>query len=244
MLNNIRYGYVVYSAVGINLVLLWVVGVYLYIKEVHKQKQKQNLLFLVCMLGIMLLYPFSANNIMTFAKCGMGYWMAFMVLPAAVFISYGMTKLIITQQEKKCQKILLGACVLILVISTNFTFSWEDIGNIDNKYKMSEEALEIQQIISGLGSAYVIAPKEIAQQLREYDTTVRVLGGDTEKWTALDDISSNWGDLDKIKHYSNFYGANCIVYPKDEIKEKTNFEKIEFSFTGETENYNIYIYQY
>lgn len=241
VLKNIKYGYVVYSAIGINLALIWLTGIYLYIQGL--QKQKKNLLYLVAVLIFLLLNPITANNIMTFVSQEEGYWMAFLIIPSAVFIAYGMTKLIITQREEKVQWGLMVGGVLILLVSTNFNFSLEGIGVINNQYKISQEAREIQQMTSAIGDLYIIAPREIGEELREYDVSVRVLGGDAEKWAVLEEISSNWTDLEKIAGKAAIYGCNCIVYPKTKA-ENVTMEKINFTMVGETENYFIYLYRY
>lgn len=241
MLNSIKYAYVVYSAIGISMVLIWIAIIYLYIQEANKQKR--NLLYLVGILLFLILNPFTANNIMSFVVWGIGYWMVFMIIPSAVFVAYGMTKVIITQQEEKKQWILAGGCIIILLVSINFTFSLENIKLPDNKYKISEEAMELQQILSGFGSVYVIAPREIEEQLREYDTSIRVMGGDSDKWNVLTDISSNWSDTDKLVNYAMTYGCNCIVYPKDDEVRLTMGDG-KFALSADTENYYIYLYQY
>lgn len=241
-INSIKYSYMLYSGSGINLALICLTVIYLYIQG--QQRKKRNLLYLVCVLLILLLNPFTANNIMTFVTPEIGYWMAFMVIPSAIFISYGITKGVITQDTKRNQRVVGGICILLLLISTNFTFVLEDIHLIDGKYKITDEAMEVQQIVSQAGEMYVIAPREIAEQLREYDASIRVLGGDTEKWSALEDISNNWTNMEKLADYAALYGCNCIIYPREHEEGAAQLDSIKFTVMAQTENYYICFYQY
>lgn len=236
VINSIRYGYAIFSGLGINLVLLWSAVIYLLLYE--KSKDKRNLLYMVFVLLFFLLNPFTANNLMTFGA-QQEYWKAFSMIPTAILIAYSMVKLIASESEKRKKRYLVAGFLMVLLISSNFDVAEKPIGIPENKYILSSEIVEVQQIVSPYGDAYVMAPRTVAEQLREYDASIRVLGGDGEKWSAIEEISKDWTDSDKIYSCAVSYGVTCIVTPKPE--DGSILDPTRFGLIGQTENYCIYL---
>lgn len=239
ILTTVKDAYTAYSTMGINLALVWISIIYLYIHE--ENKQKRNFVYFILVMVLLVLNPFTANNIITFYMQNENYYPIFAIIPSAILVAYTMTKVVSVEKEKVTRRVLLGGFCIILLISVNCNFTTENIGMTDNKYRVLDEAQELQQVISSLGDVYVIAPREVGEQLRECDSSVRVLGGDDEKWGAINDISQNWSDSEKIKNYAAAYGVNCIICPKgDEEREKLDSES--FLLLAETENYRVYVW--
>lgn len=238
ILTTIKDAYNAYSSFGINLTLLWIAIIYLYIQE--ESRQKRNLMYAVLVMMFLLLNPFTANNIVTFYMENESYHRIFAIIPSGVIIAYGMAKAVSEEKKKMIGRGLLCCFVVVLLVSVNLTFTTENIGLTGNKYKVSDEVRELQQIVSELGNVYVIAPREIGEQLREYDLSVRVMGGDDEKWGVINDISQNWTDSEKIKNYAVTYGANCIICPKEE-KQAVGLDSKSFSIVAETKKYRVYV---
>lgn len=237
ILTTIRDAYTAYSGFGINLALVWIAVIYLYIQE--ENKQKRNFMYFVLVMMFLLLNPFTANNIVTFYMENESYHRIFAIIPAAALIAYAMTKAVSEEKKKTTRLTLLGGFIVILLISVNFNFTTENIAMAENRYKVSDETWELQQIVSRMGDVYVIAPREVSEQLREYDVSFRVMGGDEEKWGIINDISQNWSDSEKIRDYALAYGANCIICPKGE--ETGVLDAESFSLVAETENYWVYV---
>lgn len=235
ILTTIKDSYTAYSGFGINLALVWIAIIYLYIQE--ENKQKRNFTYFILVMMFLVLNPFTSNNIITFYMGNESYYRIFAIIPSVVLIAYAMTKAVLAEKEKTTRLALACGFIVVLLISVNFNFTTENISMLDNKYRVSDETQELQQIVSGLGDVYVIAPREIGEQLRECDSSVRIFGGDEEKWGAINDISQNWEDSEKIRNYAVAYGANCVVCPKGD--EELNLEA--FSLVAETENYRVYV---
>lgn len=230
VLHALRDSYTTYSGLGLNLALVWVAIIYLYVQE--KNCQKQNFMYLIFLLMLLLLNPFTAGN-------GEFYRMV-AIIPGVVLVAYTMAKMVSQEREKSNRLLLVSGVLVILFFSLNFHFTTENIGMIENKYKVSDEAQELQQIVRELGDVYVIAPREIGEQMREYDVSFRVLGGDDVKWLAILDISQDWYDSERISIYADIYGAECIICPKGE-DENQMLDPERFSLVAETENYRVYV---
>ncbi|MCI5622048.1 MAG: hypothetical protein MR355_10920 [Lachnospiraceae bacterium] len=230
ILNAIRESNGAYSDLGINLALLWVGIIYLYIRE--ENRQRRSFMYVVLDLMFLLLNPFTAGN--------GNYYRMVAIIPTVTLLAYVMAKTMVKESKKTNRVILVAGFLVILLISLNFRFTTGNIGVIENKYKVSDEAQELQQIVSELGDVYVIAPREIGEQLREYDVSFRILGGDEEKWGVINDISQNWSDSEKIKNYADIYDAKCIVCPKDEDGSQ-GLDPESFSLIAQTENYWVYV---
>ena len=239
ILTTIKDAYTVYYGSGINLVLVWIAIIYLYIRE--ENKQKRNFMYFILIMMFLVLNPFTANNIIAFYMENESYHKIFAIIPSVVLIAYAMTKAILAEKEKTTRFALACGFVGVLLISVNFNFTTENISMPDNKYRVSDEAQELQQIVSGLGDVYVIAPREIGEQLREYNPSVRILGGDDEKWGAINDISQNWEDSEKIRNYAVVYGANCIICPKGD-EENKGLDLESFTLVAEIKNYRVYVF--
>lgn len=230
IVNAIRDSYTVYSSLGINLALVWIAIIFLYIQE--KGRQKRNFMYGVILMMLLLLNPFTAGK--------EDYYGMVAIIPVVVLLAYIMAKMVSEEREKWNRLIFLCGFLVILLVSMNFYFTTENIGIIENEYKVSDEAQELQQIVSELGNVYVIAPREIGEQLREYDVSFRILGGDEEKWGVINDISQNWSDSEKIKNYADIYDAKCIVCPKGE-EGSQGLDSESFSLIAQTENYRVYV---
>lgn len=230
IVNAIRESYGAYSGLGINLALVWVAIIYLYIQE--KGRQKRNFMYLIVLLMLLLLNPFTAGK--------EDYYGMVAIIPVVVLLAYIMAKMVSEEREKWNRLIFLCGFLVILLVSMNFYFTTENIGIIENEYKVSDETQELQQIVSELGNVYVIAPREIGEQLREYDVSFRMLGGDEETWGVINDISQNWFDSEKIMNYASAYGATCVICPKGEDGSQ-GLDPESFSLIAETENYRVYV---
>lgn len=237
ILTIIKNDYLTFCKYGINMVLIWVAFIYLFLKE--KNGQKRNLLYLVMTILFLLLNPFIVNNLITFGTTSVNYWTAYTMVPSTVFIAYAMTKLVMKENNPRKQGFLIAGFIIVLFVSTNFESMSDGLSLIVNKYKIPEEIIEIQKIMGQHGEVYVIAPRDVGEWLREYDSSVRILGGDGEKWYAIGDMSEDWKDADKIYSYAVSYGVTCIVTPKNE--EGEILDPTRFGLVGQTENYYIYL---
>lgn len=230
ILNAIREYYGVYSGLEINLALVWIAIIFLYIRE--ENRQRRSFMYVVLVLMFLLLNPFTAGN--------GNYYRMVAIIPTVTLLAYVMAKTMVIERKKTNRVIIVAGFLVILLFSLNFRFTTGNIGVIENKYKVSDEAQELQQIVSELGDVYVIAPREIGEQLREYDVSFRILGGDEEKWRVINDISQNWSDSEKIERYAVTYDSKCIICPKGEDGNQM-LDPESFSMVGETENYRVYI---
>lgn len=202
--------------------------------------------------------PFGYNDISTFWMEGQ-YWKVFLVLLPVICIAIPVVEIL--SREKALWKKVLGAAVFvgIMAVSMNFKFSDISIAIPENSNKVTDEILEVDQIIreSGIVTNNMIAPRAVCAEIREIDEGIHLLYGEdlivkmTEGTAkAADEEEQQFlmacstivavpSAVDYQINVANVYGSNCILL-ETSYDDAELMEEAGFVCYGRTENYAVY----
>lgn len=125
----------------------------------------------------------------------------------------------------------------------------------DNRYKMNREVMEIRMMLEGMESVKMLAPPEVAAQIRDADLKVHLLiGPDTEMICdspsqirlseIAEDLKINGYEPAKLIQHGKSEGCNVIVAygePVGESEREELFLSYGFVKIGETKSYAVYV---
>lgn len=138
--------------------------------------------------------------------------------------------------------VFLGGCII-----TNSAY-----GMPDNRYKINAEVMQIRIMAEPMASPKMLAPPEVAAQIRDGDLKVSlVFGPDAGDYSGndgtlirqkeiADDLKVNGYDAMKLIQHGMAEGCDLIVAYKAGEEQEEIFERFGFSKLGETDSYIVY----
>lgn len=138
--------------------------------------------------------------------------------------------------------ICLGGCIV-----TGSSYSMPD-----NRYKINGEIMQIRIMAEPIDKPKMLAPPEVAAQIRDGDFKVSLLlGPDAFEYTGndgilirqkeiADDLALNDYDAMKLIQHGKAEGCNMIVAYKEGKEQEEIFERFGYSKLGETDSYTVY----
>ena len=218
-----------YNGSAYALIFLFMAVIYLLLRN---KKTEQNLLIYEIFGILLLVTPFVGNKILTIGAGGDADWSVYGILCAIPVTAYVAVEALKETATKK-ERCMLGIALLIVMqFGLGFSVTGDQFGLPQNTKKISETTMSIVEELDLTSEVHVMAPMELAGELREYSTDIHVLYD--ESYPGLQQ------DLELLQREADVYGYDCIildaVYDNEEIMETGGYEK-----KACVESYVIYI---
>ena len=209
---DIKNAYFSYNGMGTNVFFLFVAIFYFLI--INKKRQRNLLIYEI--FGILfLMTPGIANGI----------------LNIVAVVGVVMTDYLINIPTKKEKIIVIVIYILLLQAGMGLNYTSQHLEFITNSYKISNEVMEIAEQLEFVEKPRVLAPEQVAGELREYDTRFAVIYGEGLSFTQE--------NLEQLQMETDSYGCNCLVI-NSEYDNIEFFNSIGFSKIYNTEHYEVY----
>ena len=205
---DIKNAYFSYNGMGTNVFFLFVAIFYFLI--INKKRQRNLLIYEI--FGILfLMTPGIANGILNMSGQNTDY--------------------LINIPTKKEKIIVIVIYILLLQAGMGLNYTSQHLEFITNSYKISNEVMEIAEQLEFVEKPRVLAPEQVAGELREYDTRFAVIYGEGLSFTQE--------NLEQLQMETDSYGCNCLVI-NSEYDNIEFFNSIGFSKIYNTEHYEVY----
>ena len=209
---DIKNAYFSYNGMGTNVFFLFVAIFYFLI--INKKRQRNLLIYEI--FGILFLVtPGIANGILNIVSV----------------VGVAMTDYLINIPSKKEKIIVIVIYILLIQAGMGLNYTSQHLEFITNSYKISNEVMEIAEQLEFVEKPRVLAPEEVAGELREYDTRFAVIYGEGLSFTQE--------NLEQLQIETESYGCNCLVI-NSEYDNIEFFNSIGFSKIYNTEHYEVY----
>ena len=190
---DIKNAYFSYNGMGTNVFFLFVAIFYFLI--INKKRQRNLLIYEI--FGILfLMTPGIANGILNMSGQKTDHWMVYGILNIVSVVGVAMTDYLINIPSKKEKIIVIVIYILLLQAGLGLNYTSQHLEFITNSYKISNEVMEIAEQLEFVEKPRVLAPEQVAGELREYDTRFAVIYGEGLSFTQenLDDYEiTGWG---------------------------------------------------
>ncbi len=172
---DIKNAYFSYNGMGTNVFFLFVAIFYFLI--INKKRQRNLLIYEI--FGILFLVtPGIANGILNMSGQKTDHWMVYGILNIVSVVGVAMTDYLINIPSKKEKIIVIVIYILLIQAGMGLNYTSQHLEFITNSYKISNEVMEIAEQLEFVEKPRVLAPEEVAGELREYDTRFAVIYGE------------------------------------------------------------------
>ena len=172
---DIKNAYFSYNGMGTNVFSLFVAIFYFLI--INKKRQRNLLIYEI--FGILfLMTPGIANGILNMSGQNTDHWMVYGILNIVAVVGVVMTDYLINIPTKKEKIIVIVIYILLLQAGMGLNYTSQHLEFITNSYKISNEVMEIAEQLEFVEKPRVLAPEQVAGELREYDTRFAVIYGE------------------------------------------------------------------
>lgn len=213
-----------YNRYAFPLISFFAVLIYFFVKN---KKEQRNLLIYEIFGILLLVTPFIGNKIVTLGAGNEANWPLYGILCIAPLLGYAMVDVLQSTNRKK-ERIVLLVCLLLAVqMSFGLNVTGEGFALPGKYQKLSKTAIALADTVDVTKEPYVMAPKEVASDIREYNHEIRVFYN--ESYSGLQK------DLKLLQSEADFYGCNYIIlnaeYDNEEVMtaggygERTCIEK-------------------
>ena len=197
---DIKNAYFSYNGMGTNVFFLFVAIFYFLI--INKKRQRNLLIYEI--FGILfLMTPGIANGILNMSCQNTDHWMVYGILNIVAVVGVVMTDYLINIPTKKEKIIVIVIYILLLQAGMGLNYTSQHLEFITNSYKISNEVMEIAEQLEFVEKPRVLAPEQVAGELREYDTRFAVIYGEGLSFTQE--------NLEQLQMETDSYGCNCLV---------------------------------
>ena len=197
---DIKNAYFSYNGMGTNVFFLFVAIFYFLI--INKKRQRNLLIYEI--FGILFLVtPGIANGILNMSGQKTDHWMVYGILNIVSVVGVAMTDYLINIPSKKEKIIVIVIYILLIQAGMGLNYTSQHLEFITNSYKISNEVMEIAEQLEFVEKPRVLAPEEVAGELREYDTRFAVIYGEGLSFTQE--------NLEQLQIETESYGCNCLV---------------------------------
>ena len=225
---DIKNAYFSYNGMGTNVFFLFVAIFYFLI--INKKRQRNLLIYEI--FGILfLMTPGIANGILNMSGQNTDHWMVYGILNIVAVVGVVMTDYLINIPTKKEKIIVIVIYILLLQAGMGLNYTSQHLEFITNSYKISNEVMEIAEQLEFVEKPRVLAPEQVAGELREYDTRFAVIYGEGLSFTQE--------NLEQLQMETDSYGCNCLVI-NSEYDNIEFFNSIGFSKIYNTEHFEVY----
>ncbi|MBD5539911.1 MAG: hypothetical protein HDR00_01720 [Lachnospiraceae bacterium] len=232
--------------------LFLVAFIFLFIVENNKNKQ----LFSYCLLALILvLNPFTANNLLSFYFKAEEYWYVFLLLPVIPICAYCCTEAVMLQEKKKEKIIVFLALVLIALIGGRAMNGDDGLARNDNRAYIADEYLQLFMEMDIEGEPIVLlADDSIMESARAYSqniglpyevTLMNQPADVVEQFYSADlilvhsQMQAPLNCLGNITAVARTYRCNYLILPL-EADERWAMEEGGYEVLAQTEQYVLY----
>lgn len=225
---DIKNAYFSYNGMGTNVFFLFVAIFYFLI--INKKRQRNLLIYEI--FGILfLMTPGIANGILNMSGQKTDHWMVYGILNIVSVVGVAMADYLINIPSKKEKIIVIVIYILLIQAGMGLNYTSQHLEFITNSYKISNEVMEIAEQLEFVEKPRVLAPEQVACELREYDARFAVIYGEGLSFTQE--------NLEQLQIEAESYGCNCLVI-NAEYDNTEFFNNIGFSKIYNTEHYEVY----
>ena len=193
---DIKNAYFSYNGMGTNVFFLFVAIFYFLI--INKKRQRNLLIYEI--FGILfLMTPGIANGILNMSGQNTDHWMVYGILNIVAVVGVVMTDYLINIPTKKEKIIVIVIYILLLQAGMGLNYTSQHLEFITNSYKISNEVMEIAEQLEFVEKPRVLAPEQVAGELREYDTRFAVIYGEGLSFTQE--------NLEQLQMETDSYGC-------------------------------------
>lgn len=204
---DIKNAYFSYNGMGTNVFFLFVAIFYFLI--INKKRQRNLLIYEI--FGILfLMTPGIANGILNMSGQNTDHWMVYGILNIVAVVGVVMTDYLINIPTKKEKIIVIVIYILLLQAGMGLNYTSQHLEFITNSYKISNEVMEIAEQLEFVEKPRVLAPEQVAGELREYDTRFAVIYGEGLSFTQE--------NLEQLQMETDSYGCKSGIIFKSEAK--------------------------
>lgn len=225
---DIRNAYFSYNGMGTNVFFLFIAIIYLLITN---KKRQRNLLIYEIFGIFFLVTPGIANGILHMSGQDADDWMIYGILNIVSVVGFVMTEYLINIPSKKEKIIAIIIYIFLLQAGMGLNYTSQHLELLANSYKVSNEVMDIAEQLEFVEKPRVLAPVQVAGELREYDTRFAVIYGEGLSFTQE--------NLEQLQLEIESYGCNCLVI-NTEYDNIQFFNSIGFSKIYNTEQYEVY----
>lgn len=232
--------------------LFLVAFIFLFIAENKKNKQ----LFSYCLLALILvLNPFTANNLLSFYFVPEEYWYVFLLLPVIPICAYCCTEAVFMQEKKKDKAFIFLALALIAVIGGRAMNGEGSPVKNENRAYIADEYLQLFMEMDVEGEPIVLLANDaIMESARAYsqniglpyevtlinqpaDVAGQFYGADLV--LAHSQMQAPLNCLGNITTVARAYQCNYLILPL-EADERWAMEEGGYEVLAQTEQYVLY----
>lgn len=192
------------------LIFLFIVLVYFLIKA---KKNHTNLLIFEIFGILLLVTPFIGNKIVTLWAEREANWPVYGILCIIPLVAYIITEVMSEEQTLKGRVSMLLVLLLAVQLGLGFSITGEQFCLPKANSKLPDTAVEVAEVLICGEEPYVMAPVELAGNIREYSDEIRVFY--TESYNELQK------DLKLLQSEAEYYGCNYIILHNTNDKAKT-----------------------
>lgn len=232
--------------------LFFIAFIFLFIVE----NKKNKMLFSYCLIALILvLNPFTANNLMSFYFLPEEYWYVFLLLPVIPVCSYCWVEAVLMREKKKDKLVTFFALILIAVISGKFLNGKEGMNLNANRAYVADEYLKLFHAMDVEGEPIVLlANDEIMESARAYSQYIGLPYEVALINQPAEVVKQFYGDdlvlghaqmqqplncLGNITAVAKAYQCNYLILPL-EADERWAMENGGYEVLEETKQYVLY----
>lgn len=173
-----------------------------------KAKKKNTNLLLFEIFGILLLVtPFIGNKIVTLWAGKEANWPVYGILCVIPITAYVITEVVSEEKNTKGKLSLFLMIMVAIQLGLGFLVTAEQFSVPGINSKVSDTAVGIVKLLDETKDPYVMAPTEIAADIRECSDEIRVFY--TESYKELQK------DLQLLQSEAEYYGCNYIILNRE-----------------------------
>lgn len=237
---------------GQSMGLFFIAFIFLFIVENKKNKT----LFSYCLLALILvLNPFTANNLLSFYFQADEYWYVFLLLPVIPICAYCCTEAVFLQEKKRDKILLFLVLVFVAAIGGRAINGDGGLVRNDNRAYIADEYLQLFMEMDVEGESVVLlADDTIMESARAYsqniglpyEVTLMNQPADViEQFYSADlvlvhsQMQAPLNCLGNITAVARAYRCNYLVLPL-EADERWAMEEGGYEVLAQTEQYVLY----
>lgn len=195
-------------------------------------KKQRNYVYLGVAVLLVYFNPFIANNMMTFWCESQDYKEVLLLIPAVLLTACAITELLDSKRGKK-RAILCLVLFLLFQVAVNLAYTTDHLTVRISGTKIEPEVAQIADMLHDNSiEAKVLAPDEVAAQLREYSLAASVYYGAGYQYDA--------SDVKGILKVAKKNKWNIIVMEKKE-EDQEQLEQKNYYPCFETDHYRVYV---
>lgn len=220
------------------------------------ENSKNKVLFAYCLLAlILILNPFTANDLLTFWLSESSYWYAFLVLPIIPICAYVCVEAVSLQEKKTGKWIVFWTLVLIVAVAGNVMNGNATKVAVENRAYIQQEYLDMFSEMNIEGEPVVLlANDDIMESARAYSVNIGLpyeVSLINQSKTAVDllysanlvlvhgQMQNPVNCLGNITATARAYQCNYLILPL-EADDRGVMEYAGYEVLLETEKYVLY----